>query len=162
MASTKTVVIGLGNDLFADDAFGVLVARKLKTLDIPSLDIVEAAEHGLGLLDCLEGYDNAIIVDAFIGTEKGKIVQVELSSRDRAVAPSLHALNLPEALHIGRMFGLHLPECVKVYSVTVLNEFVIGGPMSEEIERSIPIVVGRILKDVLVSGSEVEKTLERP
>jgi hydrogenase maturation protease len=148
MASAKTVVIGLGNDLLADDAFGIMVARELKALEIDSLDIVEAAEHGLGLLDYLEGYEKAIIVDAFIGTEKGKIMEVELTSWDRAVAPSLHALSLPEALHLGRKAGLRLPERVKVYSVTVLNSFVIGGEMSEEVERSVPVILNKILKDL--------------
>jgi hydrogenase maturation protease len=148
MTYANTVIIGLGNDLLADDAFGIMVARKLKDMEIDSLDIVEAAEHGLGLLDYLEGYENAIIVDAFIGVEKGKIMEVELTSWDRAIAPSLHALSLPEALYIGRKAGLRLPERVKVYSVTVLNSFVIGGEMSEEVQRSIPLVVDRILKSL--------------
>ena len=154
MDLADTIIIGLGNDLLADDAFGIMVARKLKELEIGSLDIVEAAEHGLGLLDYLEGYENAIIVDAFIGVEKGKIMEVELTSWDRAIAPSLHALSLPEALYIGRKAGLRLPERVKVYSVTVLNSFVIGGEMSDEVERSVPIVLNKILKDLHLPGPE--------
>jgi hydrogenase maturation protease len=69
MESVRTVVIGLGNELLGDDAFGLAVVRMLSEVGAESANIVEAAEHGLGLLDHLEGYGRAIIVDALIGSE---------------------------------------------------------------------------------------------
>ncbi len=148
MATRDTVIIGLGNDLLADDAFGIMVARRLKELEIGSVDIVEAAEHGLGLLEYLEGYKRAIIVDALIDTEKGRIVETDLEAGNRLIAPSFHAVSLIEALHVAKEAGLKLPARVKVYAVTVLDSFVIGGEMSPEIVRSIPVVVDRILQSL--------------
>ena len=143
-----TVVIGLGNDLLGDDGFGVIVARKLQEIGIPGADIVETAEHGLRLLDYLDGYEKAIIIDAYIAEEKGMLRETEIEEDENVAAPTLHCLSLGEAIFIGRRAGLRLPQHVRLYSVTVLNTFVIGSGLSPEVEAAVPLVICRVLKEL--------------
>jgi hydrogenase maturation protease len=47
----STRVLCLGNDLLADDAFGPVVARTLKELYLPGVEVVESPASGLHLLE---------------------------------------------------------------------------------------------------------------
>ena len=62
----KVVILGLGNDLFTDDAVGLRVARDVRSRLGPDtrIDVHETTETGLALLDFIVGYDSVVIVDA--------------------------------------------------------------------------------------------------
>ena len=57
-------VIGLGNDLLGDDAFGLIVARQVRERSAGRVPVVVTIESGLRLLDYLEGAEHAVVVDA--------------------------------------------------------------------------------------------------
>ena len=59
----RILVLGLGNDILGDDAVGLLAARRLRAFLPASVDVLEAAGGGIGLLDVLEGYDCALLLD---------------------------------------------------------------------------------------------------
>jgi hydrogenase maturation protease len=64
--SSKTLVLGLGNDILSDDAVGLILARQLATklAGIDGIEVRETMEMGLALLDFLVGYDAVLILDA--------------------------------------------------------------------------------------------------
>ena len=63
----QTVVVGLGNPVLSDDRVGLAVVERLeKLLREHSLDNVavrSSTRGGFELLDLLNGYDRAILVD---------------------------------------------------------------------------------------------------
>ncbi len=74
-ASHKTLVIGLGNSLSRDDAFGPLVLRRLVQegrAQRLGADLVDAGTDLLGLIEQFPQYSRIILVDAVLDAE-GKI-----------------------------------------------------------------------------------------
>lgn len=62
----RILVAGMGNVLRGDDAFGVILARRLATMDLPTgVDVVESGIAGIGLVqELIAGYDALLILDA--------------------------------------------------------------------------------------------------
>jgi len=60
----KALVLGLGNELLADDGVGLLAVRKLKEEYTGQAEIVECTLSGLALLEYFIGFEKAIVVDA--------------------------------------------------------------------------------------------------
>jgi hydrogenase maturation protease len=90
---TRVLVAGVGNIFLGDDGFGVEVARRLSTLDIP--DGVRVADYGIRgmhLAYDLAGGDQelTILVDATArGDAPGTVYVVELDPADPGEHPPL-------------------------------------------------------------------------
>ncbi|SYZ72641.1 Hydrogenase 2 maturation protease [Candidatus Zixiibacteriota bacterium] len=121
----KTLVLGLGNDILADDAVGILTARALKDEEKGQVEINESALHGLALLELFIGYDRAIIIDA-IQTgqyEPGTVIELEPADLGAVTAPSPHYSGLPEMLHIAGELNLHFPKEIKILALEVEDPY---------------------------------------
>jgi hydrogenase maturation protease len=62
----RILVAGVGNILRVDDAFGVEVARRLETMELPEgVKVVETGIAGIALLtEIQDGWDALVVVDA--------------------------------------------------------------------------------------------------
>jgi hydrogenase maturation protease len=112
--SLKTLVLGLGNPILADDGVGIHIVRAAAAQCSPTngLTFAEASVGGLRLLDLLAGYDRVILVDA-IQTRDGQPGEFYWFGPGDLHA-SLHSgcthdLSLPGALKLGRCLGMNLP-----------------------------------------------------
>ena len=97
--STKTIIVGLGNPILTDDGVGVKVAYEIEARfrgNIPAnLTITEASVGGLWLMELLEGYDRAIIIDAIQtrnGHPTGSIYTLNLADVISALRNTVHLL----------------------------------------------------------------------
>ncbi len=133
----KTLVLGLGNDILADDAVGILTARALKDEEKGQTEIIESALHGLALLELFIGFDRAIIIDA-IQTgqyEPGTVIELEPADLGAVTAPSPHYSGLPEMLHIASELDLHFPQEIKIFALEVEDPYSIGGEMTVSAQK---------------------------
>ena len=76
----RVLVAGVGNIFLGDDGFGVEVARRLATEDLPGW--VQVADYGISGMhlayDLADGYDSAILIDtAQRGGEPGTLTVIE-------------------------------------------------------------------------------------
>jgi len=144
----KTLVLGMGNDLMSDDAVGLKVAERLKqSIDDPDVEARETCLAGLQLLDLFVGFDRVIIVDAIkTGTAKAGDVRVlSLHDLDSGSPPiSLHHVELPTVLTLGRALGAKMPDRVRIVGVEAKDVNTFGGGCCPEVEAAIPKVVGLI------------------
>jgi len=145
----KTLVLGLGNDLIADDAAGIHAARSLQdTLrDWPDTDVTDTAMHGLALLDLLLGYDRAIIIDV-IQTGRatpGTIVEIDPASLDAVFAPSPHYAGIPEMLILAHRLDLHFPSDIRIFAIEAADLITLGGAMTALVAEAIPRLCDQIL-----------------
>jgi hydrogenase maturation protease len=136
------LILGLGNELLADDAAGLLAIRRLRSLigDRAGVDLVESSEHGLALLDVLAGHDRAVILDA-IRTGRhppGEIFRLDVASIAPAPATSPHYAGIPEILALARALGLRSPAEVTVLAMEVTDTRTLGGPIAPVVRRAIP------------------------
>lgn len=118
----NTVIIGLGNPILTDDCAGVMVARILQARLKTGADITvtELSAGGIRLMDAMTGYDRAIIIDAMAPAAgpPGTIHRLSLAELGGTWNTfSIHDMNLPTALAMGRMVGLPLPEEIEIWGI---------------------------------------------
>lgn len=147
----KTLILGMGNDLLADDGVGPKVAEELKKRNKdPNVEVMETALAGLQLLDIFIGFDRAIIVDA-IQTKGGKPGDAHLLTLDDlggGVPTSLHHFDLPTILAAGKALGAAMPQDVRIFAVEATDVTTFGGACCPEVEAAIPRVVDLILAEL--------------
>ena len=86
MTMSRMLVAGVGNIFLGDDGFGVEVARRLATAELP--DWVRVADYGISGMhlayDLADGYESAILIDATPrGGEPGTVYIIELEPGER-------------------------------------------------------------------------------
>jgi hydrogenase maturation protease len=147
----RILVIGCGNADRGDDAAGLLVAGRLRSMGIDARD---HAGDGLALLESWSQAQSVIIVDAVIsGASVGAI-----SVWDARTAPvardvfraSTHAFGVAEAVELGRALG-RLPASLTIYGIEA-RRFEPGAPPSPEVIAAVEEVASRITKEVNRAG----------
>ena len=153
----KTIVVGLGNPILTDDGVGVKVAYEVETRlgdNIPSdLTITEASVGGLRLMELLEGYDRAIIIDAIQtqnGNQPGTIFTLDLDNL-RSISPtqhstSAHDTSLVTALGAGKLMGMRLPDEITIFAVEVANILDFSELPTPAVADAIPKVTEMVLE----------------
>ena len=141
-AVVSCIVIGIGNELCADDGVGQAVVRQLQAEGVAGAVAVAAGCPGLGLLDLLAGYDRAILVDAVVsGAPPGTVHRFGLGDLpDRSLLPlSLHGLNAIDALALGQVVS---PEALPREVIIVGVEIADRTPFREGLSPAVAAAVG--------------------
>ncbi len=143
---TRPLVLGLGNELAADDAVGVLTARSVAQELAGVADVVESSASGMALIEVFAGYDRAIVIDA-IATGRnppGTITELGLDEVGRVLAPSLHHAGLPEMAAVAARLGLRFPSETRVFAVEVLDPYTLGGALSAPVAAAVGELARRV------------------
>ena len=147
------IIIGIGNPLLSDDSVGLRVVRRLaeRLKGCADVTTLEWYAGGLSLMEAMSGHEKAIIIDA-IRTKRGKPGTIySLAPSDLRQSKNIHSshdANLPAALELGRMLGLHLPEQVKVWAVEAQDVETFSEALTEPVERAVPLVVSQVLREL--------------
>jgi hydrogenase maturation protease len=156
----KTLVLGLGNELYGDDAVGIHVVRKLrkdfekpeKTAEwLENVELEECSLSGLALLEVIVDYDTLVIIDT-IKKEKpltGKIHLLEKKDLRHIPGPSPHNVSFPQSLELGKKLGLNVPSRIKIIAVEAKNQYNLGEGLTEEMTEAIPAIVREVKKALL-------------
>lgn len=141
----KILVLGLGNDLLADDGIGHLAVAALEPRLAGRADVAATALHGLALLDLLTGYDAAVVLDAACTGSRpvGEVHEIDPASLARIESPSPHFAGFPEMLDLATRLGLHFPRRLRIVAVEVLDPFTIGGAMTPAVRAALPELCAR-------------------
>ncbi|MGO9788305.1 MAG: hydrogenase maturation protease [Solirubrobacteraceae bacterium] len=142
----RTLVLGLGNELAADDAVGVLVARAVRQHLAGAADVVESSASGMALIEIFAGYDRAVVVDS-IRTGRnppGTITELGLDDVGRVRAPSLHHAGLPEMAAVAERLGLGFPSETRVLAIEVLDPYTLGGAVSAPVAAAVDELARRV------------------
>lgn len=149
---TATVLIGLGNPLCADDGVGVAVARLIGHL--PRTRVVEGGTPGLGLLDLMEGYHKAILVDAVVsGAPPGTIHRFTMEALPpREYLPlSLHGVNAVDALSIGRAVAPErLPPEIVILGMEAAERTPFRTWLSPEVVSAMPRLLAAVRQEAKI------------
>jgi hydrogenase maturation protease len=146
----KILVLGLGNDLLADDAIGHLAVRELEPRLAGRVDLEASALHGLALLDVFAGYDAAVVVDAACTGRHpvGTVHEIDPASLAPIQGPSPHFAGLPEMLELARRLELRFPERLRIVAVEVRDPLTVGGEMTPEVRAALPELCRRVERAV--------------
>ncbi len=160
----QLLVVGVGNPICCDDRIGLLVCdvarARLEQLGALPVTFREACGSGMALLDDLEGFDDAIVVDAYhaADAEPGR-VRV-LHPGDFAPLGSnrfmpAHLVSLPLALAFAGQAGYRCPDRVTLLTVDVTdNCMTFGEELSAPVERSVPAAAERLVDLIMALVTE--------
>lgn len=144
------LVIGLGNEHRGDDAFGLLVARRLAPRLRGLGTVVEGNGDGTELLDLWRGREHVWIVDAIrSGGSPGEVYRIEVGPK-RLPSPltvtSSHGVSLAQAVALGQALR-RLPRHLVMVGVEPAG-FGTGEPLSSPVGRAVGPVVRQVEREV--------------
>lgn len=149
----RILVLGLGNALMTDDAFGYWMVKSLQERFTfpPDVTVLDGGTLGLDLLPQLEGIERLLVIDALeMGATPGTVFRLEGEEVPRAFAGklSVHQMGLQDLLAVAEFQG-HLPPELVVWGVQ---------PQSIEIGLELsPAVAGAIEETIDGVAGELEK-----
>ena len=139
-------MLGLGNELLADDAFGLAVAREVERRFGDAADVAASCEAGFNLLDRLVGAERLVVIDTIL-TGASKPGTLHVWSADAwPSAPNLspHFSGIFEVLAAARQLRLPVPREVTILAVEAADCLTLGGAMHPNVLAAIPAAVDRV------------------
>lgn len=147
---TKVLLIGIGNEYRSDDGIGLVIARKIRERQPPSVSVKEESGEGAALIEAWQGYKNVILVDAISsGAKPGTIHKID--ARKETVPAkffhySTHTFSVAEAIELARTMNM-LPPRLLVYGIEGAS-FTAGINIMPIVLKSSNKVVEQILKEI--------------
>ena len=154
-AFMKTLILGLGNELYGDDGVGVHVIRHLRkeqearsdwarTLD--DVDLLECPLTGMKLLDVVVGYERVIIIDTIKKENPvpGRTYSLKGEDLRHIPGPSPHYVSIPQAVEIGRQLGLKVPQKIDIIAIEAKNMYNLGEGLTEKMTKAIPKIMEKL------------------
>jgi hydrogenase maturation protease len=130
----RRILIGVGNPTRGDDAAGLEVAKRVRT--IPSSQQVNGSYE---LIEIWDGVDEVIIVDAArSGAQPGTLHRFDASVDPLptgVLAASTHAVGVSEVVEMARTLG-RLPARTMVYGIEA-SDLDRGAGLSAQVERAV-------------------------
>ena len=149
-------VLGLGNEILADDAFGILAAREVERLYPRQVEVLCSSAAGFNLLDDLLGASHLIVLDTIItGATPGTIHVCQPDQFETAPGIAPHFLGLFEVLDVARRLDLRVPEETTVIAVEAADCATLGGGMHPDVRSAIADVVD-LVGEVVANGHPME------
>jgi len=138
------VILALGNDLLGDDGIGLLAGRALEGRAGPDVFVRSTAQSGLYLLEHLQGFDDAIVIDTIVGERPGRVRELTVPEVSPVAVPSAHYAGLPEALAIAEASGLSVPRRLRIFAIEIAAAQAIGSPPRPEVLGALPDLLARV------------------
>ena len=133
-ARTRVLVAGIGNVFLGDDGFGVEVARRLESRELPpGVDVRDFGIRGMDLVYALgEDYDAAVFVDAVPrGEAPGTLYVIEPELEMDEVTLDTHGMDPVRVLRLAAELG---PVPGRLLVVGCEPENRMSGDVTEELE----------------------------
>lgn len=159
---TTTLVIGCGNLLRGDDAFGPILVRRLLDRGLPpAVEVADGGTSGMDVAFRMRGMARVVLIDAATtgGGEPGTIYR--MTGDDVAELPPLEGINLhafrwDHALAFGKwVLKEDYPDDVVVYLVEAAG-FGFGDPLSPSVAEAMDRLVEHLVTVELVPGATLD------
>ena len=151
-------IVGCGHPDAGDDAAGLILADLLRLRVPPEVEIKTATAGGASLLECFEGVEVLILLDAALATAEflpGQWRRFAFpADRERLQATMLrgtHSLGVVPALELAKTLG-RLPREVLLYAVAGAR-FDLGTPLSPAVQQSLATVAHELATEDWAMGS---------
>ena len=145
-ARAKTLVLGLGNLLLADEGVGVHAARALMGCCLPGAEVQEIGTAILDALPALKEADRLIILDAMQAEgEPGTLYRVPLEEcKTSPCIASLHGFDLSRVLALADRTDI--PEVVVFGIEPARIEW--SMELSPQVEEAIPFLLEAVRQEI--------------
>jgi hydrogenase maturation protease len=152
----KTRIIGLGNSILTDDGVGIYtvreVSRRLSEGDRnPEVDVIETEVAGFALMEIMAGWERIILVDSiqFGGLLPGSVIRISPDDLHTSLRiRSIHEIDLPTVLELGRRLGLEMPTAITIFGIQAEDPYTLGERLTESVTIGMKEAVERVLEEV--------------
>jgi hydrogenase maturation protease len=149
----RTIIIGLGNPVRADDGVGPAVARCLRErlAGTDGVTVDELWAGGLRLAEAMVGYDRAVLVDALHRGDRppGSICRLSLADlAGTRTTTCVHDTSLPAALETWRRLGVPLPGEISIWGIETQDLESFSEELTTPVAEAVPRVADAILQDL--------------
>ena len=153
MKRNRTAVIGLGNELLADEGAGLHATRMLgKKLKGKAVDLVEAGTCGMNLLHQFDEREKIIFIDAGnCGIQPGEFRRFhrdDVVSLKDSKGFSLHEFDLIAFLDQAEKIRQNRSPEVVIYCIQA-DEIKMSEKLSPVVDRMLPGLVDQVYKEVV-------------
>ena len=146
----NTLVIGVGNEWRGDDAIGLLVARRIRALNLPHVEVIECDGEFTRLMESWKDAESVVLIDAVQSeAAPGTIHRVTMHEEELPVTwrhGSTHAFGVAEAIALSKAMQ-RLPRRLIVFGVEA-RSFVLGEPLSDEVTNALKELSHRVQQEV--------------
>ena len=144
MNKGRVLILGYGNPLRGDDALGSQVATKLAERfdDEPLVEVKIVHQLTLDLAETLANFSLIILIDAREAEPVGEIFTQTIQPSQELPQPFSHYLDPAELLGVCQILYHATPKMV-LTGINATN-FEVGAPISDEVEKSLPILISEI------------------
>ena len=149
---TGLVVIGIGNSFRRDDGVGPAVSAELIARGLDGVRVITCAAEPAALLDAWDGAAVAVLVDAVVGDEPGRVRRCSMDDLADAVPVSSHDLSVRQAYDLSRVLG-RAPQSVVVVTVDAADTGH-GQGLSPAVQAALPDAVRIVLAIMLEQADE--------
>ena len=155
-------VLGLGNDLLADDRLGLVAASVIGRSFGDRVEAVCSSTSGFDLLESVVGATRLLVLDTLPtgAAPPGTVFEVSEDEVPALQGGSPHYVGLFEALRLGRTLGLAVPTEVVILAVEPEDVLTVGGPMSAAVAGALEPLLDRA--GAIVSGWLAAETAAAP
>jgi len=159
----NTRIIGLGNSILSDDGVGIYAAREIgrRLADAglqAGVDVQESEVAGFALMELMAGWKRIILIDSiqFDGLEPGTVVRIDPDDlRTSYRIRSVHDIDLPTALELGRRMGLAMPSRLLIFGIQAEDPLTLGESLTDAAARGMNAAVDLVLKEIRDSRLEI-------
>jgi hydrogenase maturation protease len=149
------LVLGLGNAVMADDAFGVRAVAELQERYRfpPQVSVLDGGTLGLDLLPRLEGVARLLIIDALeMDAAPGTTFRLQDEEVPRAFASklSVHQMGLQDLLAVAELQD-HVPDRLVVWGVQP-ESIEMGTSLTAKVESAVEPIVQNVLDELRALG----------
>ena len=151
---SDTIVIGVGNEYRRDDAAGVAVARRLRSLCASGATILEMSGEGAALMEAWKSAPLVIVIDAArSGAVPGTIHRLNASTPVPSgfFSYSTHEFSVAEAVEMARVLG-QLPPRLIIYGIEG-EDFSPGVGLTASVEKAVAWVAAQVAGQLQRTGS---------
>ncbi|MGA1982407.1 MAG: hydrogenase maturation protease [Acidobacteriaceae bacterium] len=149
---TKTLVLGLGNILMADEGVGVHVVRAVEQHALPpDVECLDGGTGGFILLEPMQSADRILMIDAAAdGNPVGTVTRtVPRFSRDYPPTLTAHDVGIKDLLDL--FYMLDGGREVILYAITIDPRQPISMNLSPEIASAAEVAIHQILAELAPS-----------
>ena len=155
----KLVDLGVGNSIRMDDGAGIRVVEQLEQdedLKNYKISFQYLNTGGLDILDAIDGYEHAIIVDAASmaheGLQPGEIFYLknlnEIDVKDPGGISS-HGVGVLPVLNYAKIGGYQIPNPIEIYGVQIKEIGFISEELTPEVAKGVESLVPKLKSHII-------------
>ena len=150
----RRAAIFMGNGIFGDDRIGLLVGEALRErLQKRRFDVQVVERTGFALLDLLEGYESAVVVDSYgsNSTPVGSVKTFSVGDFGLVKPATPHYSGVPEALRLMGELRMAVPR-VAIIGISVRNPYALSDSIDPELDSRKEAICSEVYDGILSQG----------